>query len=60
MSKHECKTCTNYQKSPIVKMEGICTDQAKAIYIAGSRDNGPPRVFDFAWCNNYEADGDNG
>ena len=56
MSNPRCETCKHYKPEPIVKMEGICTDSGKIIYVSDTRQNDSPRVFEFSWCENHEAE----
>ena len=56
MSNPRCETCKHYKPEPIVKMEGICTDSGKIIYVSDIRQNDSPRVFEFSWCENHEAE----
>lgn len=54
MSEQKCETCTHYQKYPIVKNEGECTDPTKAVFVQGTPINQAPSVFDWSFCLNHE------
>jgi len=54
MSMAKCETCKHYKPEPIVKMEGICTDTTKDIFVADTKSNPEIKVFDFSWCINHE------
>lgn len=56
MGMPKCETCKHYKPEPIVKMEGICTDTTKAIFVADTRNYPEPKVFEFSWCTNHEVD----